>query len=90
MFFFPVDLSSLSRKFQQDVLGVENVDNDKRPTGKKNTAIEWDDGGEKGNSNLILTEIFPLVHETRYLKVLIYILPGSEFYFKNAKWRYKL
>jgi hypothetical protein len=34
-----------------------------RHTGKKNTTIEWDDG-EKGNSNLILTEIFPSVHET--------------------------
>jgi hypothetical protein len=27
--------------------------NDERPTGKKNTIIEWDDG-EKGNSNLIV------------------------------------
>ena len=38
------------------------------PTEKKNTTIEWDDG-EKANSNLILTEIFPSVHETCYLKV---------------------
>ena len=38
----------------------------KRPTGKKNTTIEWDDGGKIGNKNkLILT-----VHGTLYLKVL--------------------
>ena len=29
----------------------------------KNMNIEWD-GGEKDNSNLLLTEIFPSVHET--------------------------
>ena len=46
--------------------------NDERPTGKKNTTIEWDDGGKIGDTNkLILTEIFPWVHETWYLKVLI-------------------
>ena len=34
-------------------------------TRKKNATIEWDDGGKIGNKNkLILTEIFPLVHET--------------------------
>ena len=39
--------------------------NDERPTGKKNTTDEWDDGGKIGNKNkLILTEIFPSVHET--------------------------
>ena len=52
--------------FQQVLLGVEVTfcwkcrDSDQRLTGKKNTTIEWDDG-EKGNSNLILTEIFPPV-----------------------------
>ena len=96
MFFFPVGLSSLSRYFQQVLLGVKflfpflawtpNVnspsqetedtstpnktfwkcrDNDGRPTGKKNTTFEWDDG-ERGNSNLILTENLPSAHETWY------------------------
>jgi hypothetical protein len=33
-------------------------------SGKKNTTTEWDDG-EKGNKNkLILTEIYPSIHET--------------------------
>ena len=46
--------------------------NDRRPTGKKNTTIEWDNGGKIANKNkLILTEIFPSVHETWYLKVLL-------------------
>ena len=41
---------------------VENV---MRPTGKKNTTIEWHDGGKISNKNkLILTEIFPSVHQT--------------------------
>ena len=35
------------------------------PTGKKNTTIEWDDGGKVGDKNkLTPTEIFPSVHET--------------------------
>jgi hypothetical protein len=34
------------------------------PTGKKNTSIEWDDGGKISNKNkLILTEIFPSVQK---------------------------
>ena len=38
--------------------------------GKKNTTIEWEDGGKIDNENkLILTEIFPSMHET-YFKVL--------------------
>ena len=37
-------------------------DIDERPT-VKNITIEWDDG-DKGHSNLILTEIFPTVYET--------------------------
>ena len=46
--------------------------NDDRPTGEKNTTIEWDNGGKIGNKNkLILTEIFISVHETWYLKVFI-------------------
>jgi hypothetical protein len=46
--------------------------NDKRPTIKKNTTIEWDDGGKIGNKNkFIQTEIFPSVHETLYLNVLV-------------------
>ena len=36
--------------------------------GKKKTNID----GEKGNLNLILTEIFPSMHKTWYLKVLIH------------------
>ena len=40
-------------------------DNEERPRGKKNTTIEWDDGGKIDNKNkLNLTEIFPSVHET--------------------------
>jgi hypothetical protein len=32
---------------------------------QKNTTIEWEDGGKRSNKNeLILTEIFPSVHET--------------------------
>ena len=54
-------------------------DNDERPTGKKNTTIEWEDG-EKDNSNLILTEVFPLAHETWYIKVL----SDNNHYFLNA------
>ena len=47
-------------------------DNEERPTGKKNKTIDWDDGGKIGNKKkLILTEFFPSVHETWYLKVLI-------------------
>ena len=39
------------------------------PTGKKHTTVGWDDGGKIGKHNkLILTEIFPSVHETFYLK----------------------
>ena len=39
--------------------------NDERPTGKKNTTIELNDGGKIGNKNkLMLTEIFRSVHET--------------------------
>ena len=32
--------------------------------GKKHTTIGWDDGGNIGKTKLILTEIFPSVHET--------------------------
>ena len=71
MFFFPVGLSLVSQHSQQVFLGVEVCENNERPTGKKNTIIEWDDGGKIGNKNiLILTEIFPSVHETWYLKVM--------------------
>ena len=49
-------------------------------TRKKNTTIEWDDG-EKGNSNLILTEIFPSVHETWYFEVLI---PLWSFFYRYS------
>ena len=51
---------------------------DERSTGKKNTTIEWDDGGKIGNKNkLILTEIFPSVRETWYLKVFsVNVLSG--------------
>ena len=46
--------------------------NDERRSGKKNTVIEWDDGGKIGNKNkLILTEVFPTVDERWHLKVLI-------------------
>ena len=39
--------------------------NNERPTGKKNTTIEWNNGVKIGNKHkLILTEIFPSVHET--------------------------
>jgi hypothetical protein len=39
--------------------------NDERPTGKKNTTIDGMTGGKIGIKNkLILTEIFPSVHET--------------------------
>ena len=48
VFSFPVGLSSISRRFQQVLLGV-----DERPTEKKNTTIEYD-AGEKDNSILIL------------------------------------
>ena len=43
--------------------------NDERPTEKKNTNIEWDDGEKSNKGKLILTEIFQSVHETWYLKV---------------------
>jgi hypothetical protein len=54
LFFFSVGLSSLSRHSQQD--STKCRDNDERPTGEKNTTIDFDDG-EKGNINkLILKE----------------------------------
>ena len=31
--------------------------NDERPTGKKNTTIEWDDGGKIGNKNKLLLSL---------------------------------
>ena len=47
--------------------------NGERPTGKKKTTTEWDDGGKINNKNkLILTDIFPLVHETWYLETLTF------------------
>ena len=65
VFFFRVGLSSLTRHSQQILLGVEVSSvswlgqftktcwechvNDKRPTGKKNTTIEWDDCGKIDN-----------------------------------------
>ena len=37
-------------------LGLDSLRNDEKPTGKKNTTIEWGDGGKIGNRNkLILT-----------------------------------
>ena len=72
--FFPVSLSSNCPSRETEETSTPNKtcwkcrDNDERSTGK-NATIEWDDG-EKANSNLILTEIFPSVHETWYLKVL--------------------
>ena len=55
VFFFPVGLLLLSQHSQQVLLGaevysvswigqvtVECCDNNERPTGKKNTTIEWD------------------------------------------------
>ena len=48
---------------QQDLLRL--LCNYERPTSNKNATIEWDDGAKIGNKNkLILTEIFPKVHET--------------------------
>jgi hypothetical protein len=69
VFLFSVGLSLLSQHSQQVLLAVEVSsiswlgqstvicwDNNERPTGKKNTTIEWDDGGKIGNKNkLILT-----------------------------------
>ena len=64
-------------------------DNDEKPTGK-NITIEWDDG-EKGNSNLILTEIFPSMHETWYLKAFFLRILNSNILNNNTKlygWKY--
>ena len=36
--------------------------NDERPTGKKNTTIEWDDGGTIGNKN----KLIPTSYEFRF------------------------
>ena len=52
-------------------------DNDERPTGKKNTTIEWDDG-EKGNSNLILNGI-PLKHEI----ILKYVIKYKKVFYRS-------
>ena len=89
--FFPVGLLSLSRHFQQVLLGVEvfSISWPTRPVEKvvittkglqEKTTIEWEDG-EKGNFNLILTEIFPSVRETWHLKVLI-----KKYYYMQS-WR---
>ena len=52
-------------------------------------SIEWDDGGKIGNKNeLILTEIFPSVHETWCLKALLTcLLMNLENY--NNSWKKK-
>jgi hypothetical protein len=31
-------------------------DNNERPTGKKDTTIEWDDGGKAGNKDKLIHE----------------------------------
>jgi hypothetical protein len=59
VFFFPVGLLFLSQHSQPVFLGVEvssvswlgQLTVNKKPTGKKNTTIEWDDDGKIVNKN---------------------------------------
>ena len=51
---------------------VENVTLMTKGLQGRKTTVEWDSNEKIGNKNkLILTEIFPSVHERCYLKVLI-------------------
>ena len=60
------------KKLQHPTRPVENVVSTTKGLQERKITIEWDDGGKIDNKNkLILTEIFPSMHETRYLKVLM-------------------
>ena len=59
VFFFPLGLLSLMRTVENVALTTKGLHE------RKTQLYEWDDGGKIGNENiLILTEIFPSVHET--------------------------
>ena len=65
----PIQLSTAKarrrKKLQHPTRPIENVAITTKGLRKENTTIEWNDGGKIGNQNkLILTQIFPSLHET--------------------------